>query len=70
MLAEEVLPQFHFTFIEMDVATVAAQQAITTFASNTVAEIIAQNCETLRRAFPALKRYWPYYPLSCTGRRG
>src|SRR5260370_32597559 len=46
MLAEEVLPQFHFALIEAKVMTVAAQQTVATFAPNPVAEIIAQNCTT------------------------
>ena len=46
VLAEEILSQFHFALIETDVAAIAAQQTIATFAPNPVAEIIAQNCAT------------------------
>ena len=46
MLAEEVLPQFHFALIEAKVMTVATQQTVATFAPNPVAQIIAQNCAT------------------------
>src|SRR5260370_36282337 len=46
MLAEEILPQFHFALIEAKVMTVAAQQTVATFAPNPVAEIIAKNCTT------------------------
>src|SRR5260370_3617150 len=49
MLAEEILPQFHFALIEAQLTTVAAQQTVATFAPNPVAEMIAPQCLTCRR---------------------
>src|SRR2546425_3224784 len=49
MLAEEVLPQFHFALIEAKVMTVAAQQTIAAFTPHPVAEIMAYNRPQGRR---------------------
>ncbi len=62
MLAEEVLPQFHFALIEAKVTTVAAQQTVATFAPNPVAEIIAQNCTTGSRHDHQRRREAVGYP--------
>src|SRR5437868_4868669 len=50
MLAEEVLPQFHFALVEAKVMTVAAQKAVAAFTSNPVAQIIAYNRPQGRRS--------------------
>ncbi len=45
VLAEEILSQFHFALIETDVAAIAAQQTIATFAPNPV----AVGCQKMRQ---------------------